>query len=90
MDYDVALYFSMVTWTTLGYGDFAPAPDLRLLAGLQAGLGYLFLGLIVGLVANLLSARTNALGNKSDQPNIKRPENGSHSDYSQSDPNGRL
>ena len=23
-----AIYFSMVTWTTLGYGDYAPHPDL--------------------------------------------------------------
>ena len=27
-----ALYFSVVTWTTLGYGDFQPTESLRLLA----------------------------------------------------------
>ena len=34
-----ALYFSMVTWTTPGYGDFQPARELQLLA-LSCGSGY--------------------------------------------------
>ena len=56
---DIALYFSVVTWTTLGYGDLAPARGLQLLAALQAGLGYVFLGLIVGLIATLIAGRPN-------------------------------
>lgn len=48
------LYFSIVTWTTLGYGDYQPKPELRLVAASQAVFGYLFLGLIVGSVSNLL------------------------------------
>ena len=48
------LYFSIVTWTTLGYGDFQPKPELRLMAAAQAVFGYLFLGLIVGSVSSLL------------------------------------
>jgi hypothetical protein len=43
LDGALAAYFSLVTWTTLGYGDFQPAESLRLLAGLEAFLGYLFL-----------------------------------------------
>jgi len=34
-----SLYFSLVTFTTLGYGDFKPKPDYRLLAGAEAALG---------------------------------------------------
>jgi hypothetical protein len=34
-----AIYFSIVTFTTLGYGDFRPAPSLRLLAGAEAAIG---------------------------------------------------
>lgn len=80
VDYDVALYFSVVTWTTLGYGDFAPASELRLLAALQAGLGYLFLGLTVALVANLISDRASAQGNNSGQPKKDgQPGNGGQS-----------
>ena len=49
-DTQLALYFSTVTWTTLGYGDYSPIEDLRLLAAGQAVVGYIFLGLIVGLL----------------------------------------
>lgn len=42
-----ALYFSIVTWTTLGYGDFQPVESLRLLAAFQALLGTLFIPLLV-------------------------------------------
>lgn len=43
-----AIYFSAVTFSTLGYGDFAPAVQFRLAAALQAILGNLHLGIIVG------------------------------------------
>ena len=41
-------YFSIVTFTTLGYGDMQPRPEMRLYAAFEALLGYLYLGLIVG------------------------------------------
>lgn len=50
----IGAYFSIVTWTTLGYGDFQPHPDIRMIAAGQALFGYLFLGLIVGSVSSLL------------------------------------
>lgn len=50
IDFWDALYFSIVTWTTLGYGDLQPQDGLRVLASLQAVIGYLFLGVVVGLV----------------------------------------
>ena len=52
------LYFSVVTWTTLGYGDFTPPPEIRLIAAMQALLGYGFFGIIVGLGTNHLISRT--------------------------------
>lgn len=55
MEWYEAIYFSIVTWTTLGYGDLSPRNGLQLLAAFQAGLGYVFLGLIVGMLVNLLS-----------------------------------
>ena len=42
------IYFSAVTFSTLGFGDFRPHADARLLAALQAILGNLHLGVIVG------------------------------------------
>ncbi|CAN5417540.1 hypothetical protein BH11PSE4_BH11PSE4_25720 [soil metagenome] len=53
-DGESALYFSIVTWTTLGYGDFTPPPELRLIAAAEALVGYLFFGLAVGLGTFLL------------------------------------
>lgn len=49
------LYFSIVTFTTLGYGDFAPVEKFRLMSALQAVYGYLFLGSLVGLAVSLAS-----------------------------------
>lgn len=44
------LYFSIVTFTTLGYGDFAPKPNFRLLAGIEALVGAALIAVfIVGL-----------------------------------------
>ncbi|MGH1447705.1 MAG: potassium channel family protein [Cognatishimia sp.] len=45
-----AVYFSSVTFSTLGYGDFSPAPHLRIIAATQAMFGNLHLGMVVGAV----------------------------------------
>ena len=47
------LYFSIVTWTTLGYGDVLPAPEARLFAASEALVGSLWLALLVGMSAVL-------------------------------------
>lgn len=54
-----AAYFSIVTFTTLGYGDIYPPDDLRIFAATQALLGYVYLGLVVGLVGNVISNSKN-------------------------------
>lgn len=56
-DFSKALYFSIVTFTTLGYGDFQPHDNLRLFAAVQAIFGYLFLGLVVGLASAMMLKR---------------------------------
>lgn len=43
-----AVYFSAVTFSTLGYGDFAPTAPLRLIAAAEALIGNLHLGMLVG------------------------------------------
>lgn len=63
LDRGTALYFSVVTWTTLGYGDFRPSESMRLFAALQAALGYIFLGLVVGLSTNLIASTRTAREN---------------------------
>jgi hypothetical protein len=34
-----SLYFSVITWTTVGYGDLTPLPGMRLVASLEAFTG---------------------------------------------------
>ncbi|MEM8813477.1 MAG: potassium channel family protein [Pseudomonadota bacterium] len=43
-DFETALYFSTVSFTTLGYGDVVLAEDWRLLSALQAANGILLFG----------------------------------------------
>lgn len=43
------LYFSIVTWTTLGYGDFSPTESLRIVAATEALIGYIYMAILIGL-----------------------------------------
>ncbi|MFW2390479.1 MAG: potassium channel family protein [Polyangiales bacterium] len=49
-----ALYFSMVTFTTLGYGDITLPPDWRLLASFEAANGIIMFGWTTALVAAVI------------------------------------
>ncbi|MBO3761183.1 two pore domain potassium channel family protein [Ciceribacter sp. L1K22] len=42
--FEVALYFSTVTFSTIGYGDVIPHPEWRLLAGMEGVDGFLLIG----------------------------------------------
>lgn len=57
-----ALYFSTVTFTTLGYGDLQPLPRAKLLAAYEAIIGYVFLGLLVGSAIDYLGQRKTPRG----------------------------
>ena len=48
-----AVYFSIVTWATLGYGDIEPTESMRLIAAVEAVLGYLYMGLIIAVLVQL-------------------------------------
>lgn len=50
-----AIYFSGITFATVGYGDFTPAPHVRLLALSEGFVGAFTLGLFVAVLANRLS-----------------------------------
>ena len=43
------VYFSIVTWTTLGYGDFQPLQNIRMIAASEALMGYFYMGLFLGV-----------------------------------------
>jgi hypothetical protein len=55
--FDVSLYFSIVTFTTLGFGDILPKPAFRLLAGSEAILGILFIGLFLFTIGRRTGGR---------------------------------
>ena len=45
-----ALYFSVTTWTTLGYGDFAPVPAMRAAASMEALTGVISIAVTAALL----------------------------------------
>ena len=49
-----SIYFSITTWTTLGYGDFAPISRIRHITSAEAILGYMGLGLWISLISNFI------------------------------------
>jgi hypothetical protein len=53
------LYFSIVTWTTLGYGDYKPSETLQMWAAIEALIGYLFMALLVAVLVQTISFREN-------------------------------
>lgn len=50
-----AIYYSVVTFSTLGYGDFTPVAQARGAAAAEAVLGNLHLGMLVGLFVAAIS-----------------------------------
>ena len=59
------LYFSAVTFSTLGYGDFQPVKDARPLAAIEAVVGNLHLGVLVA-AAFLVASQYRSDSNQSD------------------------
>ena len=49
-----ALYYSVVTFTTLGYGDMQPRGILRFMACLETFVGYLVLGILASTVSDFV------------------------------------
>lgn len=49
LDWLDAYYFSVVTWTTLGYGDFRPANAVtKIFVIIEVLLGYIYMGVFIG------------------------------------------
>ncbi|SAK81195.1 Ion channel [Caballeronia hypogeia] len=50
-DRESCLYFSIVTFTTLGYGDYRPTLDGRMVAATEALTGYVFFGVFISMIS---------------------------------------
>lgn len=61
-----AIYFSIVTSTTLGYGDFIPLGPGRPVAAIQALTGYLILGILVSSGFQIIAPHTKPGGDASE------------------------
>jgi voltage-gated potassium channel Kch len=60
-DFRAYLYYSVVTFTTLGFGDIIPKTNwARLAVGAEVVLGYVMLGGLISIFANKLLARRSA------------------------------
>jgi Ion channel len=57
-DWRSALYFSIITFTTTGYGDYHPTEEGRLVAASEALAGYIFFGMFVSLLASYFGTRS--------------------------------
>ena len=53
------MYYSIVTFTTLGFGDIVPSQPLaRAVVALEVILGYIMLGGLISIFANKLARRS--------------------------------
>lgn len=53
--YSEAFYFSVVTWTTLGYGDFVPIGLSRWVVIIQVLSGYVLMALFIAALVRIIS-----------------------------------
>ncbi|GAB5379718.1 MAG: hypothetical protein Alis3KO_06090 [Aliiglaciecola sp.] len=60
IDLESALYFTVVTFTTLGYGDITLGKDWRLLASLTAANGLIIVGLNTAFLVEALTRINSA------------------------------
>ena len=59
--YEQAYYFSVITQTTVGYGDIIPSHSVaRLVVSIQALFGYFYLGLIISTATVQIFIKKNA------------------------------
>ena len=54
-DRESALYFSIITFTTVGYGDYHPTLDGRMVAATEALTGYVFFGVFISMLSTYIA-----------------------------------
>jgi Ion channel len=54
-----AIYFSVITWTTVGYGDVTPTLQTRSTAAFEAITGYVVMGLLISVLIIVAQPRSD-------------------------------
>jgi hypothetical protein len=54
-DWIISVYFSAITWTTVGYGDFVPTEWSRFFAATEALIGYVWMAALIAVFARAYS-----------------------------------
>lgn len=54
-DLSDCVYFSIITWTTVGYGDLLPSKDARFYAATEPIIGVIFMGLYISILTSYFS-----------------------------------
>ena len=54
-------YFSCITFTGLGYGDIVTLPEFRMVAAMQAIIGYICMGGVAATIYSLIQSKLQAL-----------------------------
>jgi len=66
-DRESCLYFSIITFTTVGYGDYHPTHDGRMVAATEALTGYVFFGVFISMLSTYVAVH-NRQAIKGDTP----------------------
>ena len=74
-DVETAFYFSIVSYTTVGYGDVVLDKEWRVLAGVEALTGILMCGLSTGFFFAVVTKLRNMLQSAKDADEPSHPEN---------------
>ncbi len=53
-DFATAIYFSLVSYTTIGYGDVLLSPSLRIVGAMEGVVGTFMFGLSIGLIVAIV------------------------------------
>jgi hypothetical protein len=64
-DFETSLYFSMKSYTTVGYGDVLPTTSWRLLGPMEAAIGVLMLGWSTAIIVAAVQRIYNTPGSPS-------------------------
>jgi hypothetical protein len=77
-DPGACLYFAVITWTTVGYGDLTPTHAARPFAALEAVIGYLFMAFFIPTLIHATTRIALDQRRRDDGPTPPGSDEGAH------------